>query len=254
MKKILTLILLSTTLTIFGQKTFNYKDDFKTILARTKDLNDKLSYENLLKRFTVNDTSLTNFEVLALLIGYTDKLDFKPYQDLDSERKIYEINGQGKYKEALKSATIFLKNHPLSIKVIFEKSYSFHELGLKDSSESYFYKGRRIFEAMNFSGNGMSPESPIFALGTADGQDYIYKFVGSKIDGAKIGKMGDSRDKNGFFLDILEVVPANGTSSYNLYFIIQHATDKMFSAEDKLNMENALKEMEKSDKKNKKNK
>jgi hypothetical protein len=249
MRNILTLILISSTLTIFGQNSFNYKDDFKTILAKTKDSSDKLFYENLLKRFNLNDSTLTDFEVLALLIGYTDKPDFKPYQDIDTERKIYNINGEGKYNDALDSATVFLEKHPLSVKVIFEKSYSFYKLKQKDSADFYFNKGRKIFEAMNFSGNGMSPETPIFALGPADGQDYIYKFVGSKIGGAKIGTMGDGRDKNGYFLDILEVVPKNGNASYNLYFIIQHATDKMFSADDMKIMEDAIKELDRNDKK-----
>jgi hypothetical protein len=254
MRKILTLILLSMTLTVFGQTTFNYQTDFKTILSKTKDSNENLYYDKLLKRFAVNDTSLNDYEILALLIGFTDKKDFKPYQDLEIERKIYDINGEGKFKEALDSANIFLKTHPLSVKVLFEKAYSFHKLGQEDSAAYYAYKGKRIFKAMYFSGNGKSPQTPTFALGPADGQDYIYKFVGSSIGGAKIGVMGSGSDKDGNFLDILEVVPKNGASSYNLYFIIQHATDKMFSAEDKLNMENALKDLEKNDKKNKKKK
>lgn len=239
--KIIGLLLFITTGQIsFGQTTFSYKDDFKKVLAKTKDANDNLSYDKLSKRFTVNDTTLTDFEVLALLIGFTDKPAFKPYADLSTERKIYDINGDGKYKEALDSANIFLQTHPFSVKVLFEKGYSLHKLGQEDSASFYTYKGQRIFQAMYFSGNGTTPETPTFALGPADGQDYIRKYVR-----AKIGTMGSGRDKRGNFLDILEVVPKDGSASYSLYFIIQHATDKMFS-------EDELKMFDEQDKKKKK--
>jgi len=249
MKNFLFLITFSMTLTVFGQSSFNYQTDFEKILAQTKDTSNNLFYDYLLTRFITNDTTLTDYEVLALLIGYTDKAEYKPYTDLTTERKIYEINGDGKYYEAMDSANIFLMTHPLSVKVIFEKSYSFYKLGQKDSAVFSSYKGRRICEAMCFSGNGMTPQTPTFALGPADGQDYIRRFIGSRIGGAKIGVMGSGRDSNGNFLDILEVVPNDGTPSYNLYFIIQHATDKMFSKKDMEKIKESYQEIEKSDKK-----
>ncbi|HQI70237.1 MAG TPA: DUF4919 domain-containing protein [Bacteroidales bacterium] len=246
------IVLLITRQIVYGQTIFNYKDDFKNILAKTKDQNENLSYDKLLKRFSVNDTTMTDFEVLALLIGFTDKQEFEPYKDLGMESKIYDMNGDGKFQEALDSANIFLKSHPLSVKVLFEKGYSFYKLGQKDSAAYYSYKGHRIFKAMNFSGDGKTPETPAFALGPADGQDYIYKFIGPQIGGARIGMMGSGEDKDGNFLDILEVVPKDGSPAYNLYFIIQHATDKMFSSEDMKNMEDVFKELENSDKKDNK--
>jgi Domain of unknown function (DUF4919) len=222
MKKFFTLTIVITTMTTFGQTTFNYQSDFKNVLAKTKDQNDDLSYGKLLTRFTANDTTLTDFEVLALLIGFTDKPEYKPYQDLDTEREIYKLNGEKKYQESLDSANKFLKTHPLSVKTIFEKSYSFHKLEQKDSAQYYLNQGHRIFKAMYFSGNGKTVENPTFSLGPSDGQDYIRKFAG-----AKIGTMGSGQDKSGNFLDILEAKFEEG-QTLKLYFIIQHATSKMF--------------------------
>src|ERR1700739_4098558 len=71
------------------QNTFNYQKDFKRILYRTKDPKDNLSYEKLLKRFKGDDTTMTDYEVLALMIGFTDNSEYKPYQDLEAERSIY---------------------------------------------------------------------------------------------------------------------------------------------------------------------
>jgi hypothetical protein len=236
------LILIFTTGQImFGQTTFNYKDDFKKVLLKTNDPKDQLSYEKLLKRFYVNDTTLTNFEVLALLIGFTNKKEYKPYQDINTEREIYNLNGEKKYQEALDKGIKFIETHPLSVKVLFEIAYSYQKLEKEDSAKFYSYKGQRIFEAMYFSGDGTTIETPAFALGPADGQDFIYKVVG-----ADIGTMGSGRDKNGNFIDILEAKFEDG-KTMNLYFIIQHATDKMFDGK---SIEEELKQQDKKKKKN----
>jgi len=226
---------------VYGQTTFNYKDDFKKVLDKTKDQNNNLSYEKLLKRFSVNDTTLTDFEVLALLIGFTDKPEYKPYDDLSTEREVYKLNGEKKYKEGLELGLKFIKTHPLSVKTLFEIAYSYHKLNQEDSAKHYVYQGQRIFKAMYFSGNGKTKDTPTFALGPADGQDYIYKFVG-----ADIGTMGSGSDKNGDFLDILEAKFEDG-QTVTLYFIIQHATDKMFGGK-------SIEEELKGQKKKKKNK
>lgn len=226
--KIFGLLLFLTTGQIsFGQTTFDYQKDFNTILEKTKDPKNNLAYDKLLKRFVTNDTTLIDYEVLALLIGFTAKPEYKPYDDLKTEREIYKLNGEKKYQEGLNKASEFLKTHPLSVKAIFEKSYSFHKLEQKDSAEYYMYQGQRIFKAMYYSGNGQSPETPTFALGPADGQDYIHRFVG-----VDIGTMGSGRDKNGNFLDILEA-KFEENQTVTLYFIIQHAVDKMFTSKKK---------------------
>lgn len=214
----------------FGQTTFNYKNDFKKILAKTKDSKDNLYYDKQIKRFLSCDTTLTDFEVLALLIGFTAKPEFQPYSDISKEREIYKLNGEGKFQESLDTANIFLQKHPLSQQAIIEKSYSCYKLDSKDSSAFYMYQFRRIMKAMDFSGNGK--EIPIFALGPADGQNYIRKYLS-----AKIGSMGSGTDKNGNFLDILEAKYKDETSE-SLHFIIQHATDKMFSEDEKKMFDN----------------
>ncbi len=238
----LLLLVLLPLPSLFAQTTFNYAKDFSTILQRTKDKQAPLSYDLLLNRFKANDTTLTDFEVLALMIGFTDKPDYKPYEDLSEERDIYQLNGEGKYREGLDKANEFLSTHPLSVKVLMEKSYSFYKLEQQDSAQYYMDQAGRIFEAMYFSGDGKSRETPTFALGPADGQDYIRKFIGEDI-----GMMGSGRDSNGNFLDMLELKFKDG-ETVMLYFIIQHATNKMFAG---TGMEKKLQEQKKTKKKSK---
>ena len=225
MKPFLTIILLVVTLGSFAQNAFNYQTDFKSILERTKHKTDSLAYKKLLSRFTASDTTLTDYEVLALLIGYTENPDYNPY-DLTTEGDIWALYEKTKYQQAINLGKKFLKTHPLSIKALFGVAYSFQQLNQPASARSYAYQVLRIFQAMRFSGNGTTPETPIFALGPIDGQDYINKFLNGNI-----GTMGSGSDSTGNFLDILTAKFEDGqTTTY--YFVINHAFKKMSIGKD----------------------
>ncbi|MCF8298699.1 MAG: DUF4919 domain-containing protein [Saprospiraceae bacterium] len=228
MRQLLTALILTVSLTSQGQEfEFNYHRDFNKILEQTNDSSSTLHYNKLLTRFQSNDTSLTDYEVLSLLIGFTDNEHFKPYSYLSTERKIYSLNGNGNYKEALSMCDSFLLYVPLSQQALIEKSYSFYKLEQPDSSDFYLWKFKKIMEAMGQSGNGITAETAFFALGPADGQNFIRKYLASDI-----GKMGSGRDKNGNFVDILEMVwedkETGDKQSRNLYFQIEHASKTMF--------------------------
>ncbi len=241
-KLILLFFLMVTVHFAQAQEKFNYNTDFKKVLARSKDQKDSLCFDKLMIRFLANDSTLSDFQVLALLIGFTDKPEYKPYDDLRMEREIYKLNGAEKFQQGLDSANIFLRTHPLNVKVLYEKWYSFFKLGQKDSAQYYLYQGREIFQAMYYSGDGKTKDAPTFALGPADGQEYIRKYMGEEI-----GVMGSGMDKHGNFIDILEVKYEDG-HTMNMYFIIQHATDKMFGGE---SIKEEIKEQKNSSKKKK---
>src|SRR5688572_4902503 len=93
-------ILLTTALSSFSQDKFGYSRDFKLILAKTKDPNSNLYYNNLLQRFIANDSTLTRPEILSMLIGFTDKPEYKPYNILETESLIYQLNDEGKFQQA----------------------------------------------------------------------------------------------------------------------------------------------------------
>ncbi|MFM2386971.1 MAG: hypothetical protein RL660_1728 [Bacteroidota bacterium] len=245
-KGLITILLLSATLTSFAQQTFDYQRDFKAILAKTSDAADSLYYNKLVRRFESNDSALTNYEMLALLIAFTANKEYKPYEDLSTEREIYKLNAEHKYQEALEKGLSFLKTHPLSVKALFEIGYAYHKLDQNDKAQLYVYKGHKIFEAMYFSGNGQTKETPTFALGPADGQDYINKFIG-----ADIGTMGSGKDKHGNFLDILQV-KFSDSNTITMYFIIQHAADKIFSSDNANSFEQELKQLKELDARKKK--
>jgi hypothetical protein len=219
-KNILVVFLVCGASAASAQKPFNYNEDFKTILARAKDSSDSLFYDKQIKRFTSNDSALSTAEILALMIGFTDKSTYKPFLDLDTEREIYRLNNIKKYDEALDLENRFLKDHPLSVKAIYEKSYTFFKLGQQDSAGYYLFQQQRIFAAMYYSGVGSTEAKAIFALGPADGQDFITKFVG-----AKIKSMNSDIGQDGNYYDAIEAQLDDGLV-VTFYFIIQHTMEK----------------------------
>ena len=70
---------------------FNYQRDFKTILEQTKDKTSDLYYQKLLIRFLNNDSSLTRAQTLALMIGFTENQQYKPYEDMGTEQAIFDL-------------------------------------------------------------------------------------------------------------------------------------------------------------------
>lgn len=228
MKKYLTLIILIISTTAFGQDfEFNYHEDYSEILKKSKDKSSNLHYYKLLSRFQKEDTTLTDYEVLVLLIGFTGNKYFKPYSYLTTERKIYSLNENQNYEEALKMCDSFLSYVPVSQKALIEKSYSLHKLGQADSARFYLRQFNRIMAAMGKSGDGLTPETAFFSLGPADGQNFVKKYLSSGI-----GMMGSSSDKHGNFVDMLEATwkdkDTDEPQSRKLYFQIEHASKTMF--------------------------
>jgi hypothetical protein len=214
-------------------QTFNYKKDFKTILTNTQDEESNLSYKKLLKRFQDNDSTLTNYETLALMIGFTEDPKYKPMEDMEKEVEIFDHNNANEFSEAIEKSKSYLRGHPLSLLVLREISYAYGKISkvyekdmVFDSaiyfnglSSYYMSLNDRIMEAMIFSGKGRLPENPIFSLGLADGE-YFIPNVGYEIE-----KKNTLWNKNGDFLE--HIVALDKLTTKDFYFVIQHAKLKV---------------------------
>ena len=138
MKTILIFLFALVALPTVGQEfSFTYHTDYPKLLVRTQEKTDRLYYPKQLRRFVQNDTSLTDYEVLALLIGFTADKNYHAYPDLAVERSLYKLNDQGKYREAASKGRLFNKTHPLHQMTLIELSFAYHQLHKPDSS-AYF--------------------------------------------------------------------------------------------------------------------
>ncbi|MHA6247423.1 DUF4919 domain-containing protein [Pontibacter sp. CAU 1760] len=207
----------------FGQGFhFSYETDYPKVLTRTQKQSDKLHYPKQLKRFLRNDPSLSNYEVLALLIGFTTDKNYNAYTDLNTERAIYTLNDKGLYREAVRKGRSFNKTHPLNQMTLIELSFAYHQLHKPDSSAYFSKQFRRVMDAMALSGTGLHPDSALFSLTPIDGQNFILKYLK-----ADIGSMGSDTDKHGNYLDVLEYVSAEDGAKLPLYFNIDHASRQL---------------------------
>ena len=206
-----------------GQKAeipFDYKRDFRNILQQTQNEEGPLAYKKLLPRFQANDTGLTNAEVLALMIGFTENTYYRPFEDMDKEQEIFDLNEEKKYEKALEEALRYLSDHPLSLRVLKEASYCYHSLNRKDSADYYMDLVEKVMNAMIYSGSGKKPEAPIFSLGLADGEWFIPNI------GMKVANKNTDWNKNNHFIEIIDA-SKNVDDLMRFYFVIEHAKAKI---------------------------
>ncbi len=221
MKKLQILIFIFFCFTIYAQSndSFSYKDDFDKMLKLSTQKDSDFYYPQLLDRFMKNDTLLTNSEIIAMLVGYTNSEKYKPYELMDREREIFKLNGNGDYRKALNLCNSLLEDYPFSLLGNREKSYANYKLNLKSDPDIYFNRFIQLTNAILWSGNGLNYDTSNFVLCPADGQTII-RFVLRR----KIGDMGSGRSSEGYFHDILELIHDDGGST-KLYFNINHAME-----------------------------
>lgn len=220
MRLFLLFVLLTSYLYSFEQVPFDYQRDFKATLEKAKDKSGELYYQKLLIRFLDNDSSLTRAETLALMIGFTEDKNYKPYKDMGTEKEIFDLNESGEYQEALDASKDYLQKHPLSLRILKERSYAYHQLNKEDSAKYFMALVDKIMGAMIYSGKGRKIEAPIFSLGLSDGEYFV----------ANIGMTATGRntawDAHKNFIFIVDALSDDGEHS-NFYFNIHHAKIKI---------------------------
>lgn len=222
MRIIFSSLLLILSLTAFEQSPppFIYQRDFKATLEKTKDKTSDLYYQKLLIRFLNNDSALTRAETLTLLIGFTENPHYKPYEDMGTEKEIFDMNDGGDYEGALDESKTYLQTHPLSLRILKERSYSYHQLRKEDSAKYFMELADKVMGAMIYSGKGKTPETGIFSLGLIDGEHFIENV------GMTVAHKTTSPAKSKVLMYIVDAMSDEGVHT-NYYFILQHARDKM---------------------------
>lgn len=223
MKTILILLFALAAFPTVGQEfTFSYHTDYPKLLARTQAKTDRLYYPKQVKRFVQNDTSLTDFEVLALLVGFTADKNYCIPRDMEVERSLYKLNDQGRFREVASKGRSFNKTHPLNQATLIELSFAYHQLHMPDSSAYFARQFHRVMDAMALSGSGLHPDSALFSLTPTDGRNLITRYLK-----AEIGSTDSATDAHGNFLYVLEYVSEEDGARLPLYFNVQHAYRQM---------------------------
>ncbi len=222
MRIIFTTLLLFAGLVSYEQSLtpFIYQRDFRAILEKTKDKTSDLYYQKLLIRFLDNDSSLARADMLALLIGFTENSHYKPYKDMGTEKEIFDMNEEGDYESALVESKTYLQTHPVSLRILKERSYSYHQLRKKDSAKYFMDLVDKVMGAMIYSGKGKTQEAAIFSLGLIDGEHFIENV------GLTVANKTTTSPKSKTLLYIVDALSDESIHT-NYYFNLQHARDKM---------------------------
>ena len=104
MRTVFAAILLLVNTATFSQPAFEYKRDFKPFMEQSQDRQSPLYYQKLLVRFLDRDTTLSNMETLTMMIGYTEDSHYKPFEDMEPEKEVFDLNEEGQYDEAITKA------------------------------------------------------------------------------------------------------------------------------------------------------
>lgn len=203
-----------------AQSSFSYSTDFEVMLDESKEVNSEQNYHCLLQRFNNADTTLTNEEVIRLMIGFTFNVNYKPYVNIELEREIRAAVKDESFDFAIDLSNKHLSSNPLSLMANAEKWFSYYKLN-HDSTEFYHSKLTLLMNAIHDSGEGTF-NSPYFILSPIDGQVILSLFYPGSI-----GSMGSGKDKDGNFCDILEFIPRNGDEPHDVFFVIEHAMNLM---------------------------
>ena len=229
-QKVFFLLVIFITNIVNGQ-VFNYQTDFKKLVEQSKDSKSDNYYIKLKSEFIDNGENFSKEKVIALMAGQTASEFYNAYGMIELERN-YQNADKFPSDTIYKHSKELLQVYPTN----FSLNYGLWKTYEKDAdivnAKQFEERFKLIAESILSTGNG-TIEKPYFVISPIDGQVLIKLYFRKTI-----GMMGSGRDKEGNFIDILDMV--DGENSKTLNFIIDHSM-KLFREELK---ENEGKEIE----------
>lgn len=222
------LLFLLLPLVSFGQEEiiFDYHRDYPVILAKTAVDTAEMSFDKLFPRFVKGDTSLSNYEMIALQIGYTKNDNYWPYDGVKLEGEVEKLLHGESSDELLAKCDTLLKLNPFSLMGNLGKGVAYIKGSIADSAAQYLNRFFLVALSDLSTGDGKSFENSIFVLSPKDGQ-YLIRYLFQ----TEICFMGSDFDDKGKFYDILGVPKQEEGDCVHLYFNIDHAARRMFGPE-----------------------
>jgi len=168
----------------------------------------------LIKRFTKNDSTLSNKEILSLLIEFSKTDSYQPFELMVDEKIILrEINEKNDLKSAKIKSKLLIENQPYNL--IANMGINLYEQIENNKNEYYSNsKYEKLINAILFSGNG-SLEKPFFILSPLDKEIILRLVIPHKSYNRKDIGIDDSNT-----FDVIEIESKG--SKRNYYFNVKH--------------------------------
>ncbi|RYZ26425.1 MAG: DUF4919 domain-containing protein, partial [Sphingobacteriales bacterium] len=210
MRTVILLFLLPFCACAQAQDMFDYHRDFDRMVKESQDSKHPHYYPTLLKRYNSNDTTLSNAEILAFMVGFTRQPAYLAKDNGDREEKIMDYVRNDQYTQAIEAANKLLAAYPMNFTAAMEKSFSVMKLK-QDSAVFYKQRFMSIQRAIRASGDG-SREHPYFILGANDG-NLLVNFV----LGGEVGMLGTGRDEHGNLIEMIEMTDRKEKDKPSVY-------------------------------------
>jgi hypothetical protein len=129
-------------------------------------------YDQLFKRFYINDTTLSLEDYRMLYYGQAYRDNFQPYASPDSARALREYMNANEdsidYREVIRYTHMILEEFPFTLEEIYLSAIAFGRLGEEEQSMLWFYKFNSLVKAILSSGDGRKEKTAIVVTGVPD--------------------------------------------------------------------------------------
>lgn len=217
MKNLIFIIFFLNVSAVNAQSSFKYTRDFNSILVESRKPNSKLAYESLWQKYSQNINTLSNREMLSMMIGFTDKPNYKPYAYYEMQNSL-----ENKSKIALKSVYIDASNFadelPFSLSLLNQLLFCSKKLDMPEDAARYSSIITKVSDAMRYSGDGSSADKAIFILEPSDA-NYFLSELTSK--GYTVG--GKTNIEIGGYKEVYDYQKQENGAVFKIYFNLQHA-------------------------------
>ena len=216
MKKMILLLLLFLSFTIYSQTPIDYKLIGKNI----KNSKSEFYYPDLLARFQKGDTTLTLNQKRHLYYGYTFQENFKNFKFnglLDSISKYEQLNTNEALLKALDFRKKVLERNPFETGIIDGKLAIYKTQKNKEEFMKGIHQISLIFDTILSSGDGLTKETA-FVVTSVSAEYEIMSILGFTP-----AKDPVVVDKNYEFVE----VESNNKNVKGIYFDVSRTTYRM---------------------------
>jgi hypothetical protein len=172
--KIITFSLFASLVAIspgYSQQISNV--NFTDIYKNVSQSSSAYFYPILLARYERNDTTLTPEQYKHLYYGFTRQPTYEPYEKDLRQKEFKQLIEAKNYTKALEVGREGLKKSPFNMNYVFGMHFAYDNLGKRAESRQWLYKFERLFEVLQKSGDGKTPQTAVVVTSIGDEQVYM---------------------------------------------------------------------------------
>jgi len=159
---------------IFAQKVSNI--DFTDIKSKTQDSTSIYYYPFLVKRFQVNDTTLSMLDMKYIYYGNVYYASYNPYDGSENEEKFNELYKEKKYSEAVVYGLAAFKENPVNARLLYNMIVCYDKIEDRVTAQKYANRYFALLDAIYASGDGKSLKTAYVVIRVPD----EYEILGDK--------------------------------------------------------------------------